>query len=41
VIGVALIPVIWVVGLILWILGGIVALGDSDFRYPMTVRLVK
>jgi len=41
VIGALLIPVIWVVGLILWILGGIVALGDSDFRYPMTVRLVK
>jgi uncharacterized Tic20 family protein len=41
VIGIALIPVIWVAALVLWIIGGLVALGDGGFRYPLTLRLIK
>lgn len=41
IIGIALIPVMWVVALVLWIIGGLAALGDHDFRYPLTVRMIK
>jgi uncharacterized Tic20 family protein len=41
VIGVVLIPVIWVAAVVLSIAGGISALSENPFRYPMTVRLVK
>ncbi|MFI7422873.1 DUF1707 and DUF4870 domain-containing protein [Nonomuraea sp. NPDC049684] len=41
VIGVVLLPVIWVGAVVLGIVGGISALAESSFRYPLTVRLVK
>ncbi|WP_250907266.1 DUF1707 and DUF4870 domain-containing protein [Nonomuraea sp. NEAU-A123] len=41
VIGVVLIPVIWVAAVVLSIAGGISALSENPFRYPLTVRLVK
>ncbi|SEG44176.1 Uncharacterized conserved protein, Tic20 family [Nonomuraea solani] len=41
VIGILLVPVIWVVAFVLAIVGGISALTEGDFRYPLTVRLVK
>jgi uncharacterized Tic20 family protein len=41
VVGVILVPVIWVAGLVLSIIGGVSALADGEFRYPLTVRLVK
>ncbi|TMR03050.1 DUF1707 and DUF4870 domain-containing protein [Nonomuraea turkmeniaca] len=41
VIGVVLLPVIWVASVVLAIVGGVSALSESNFRYPMTIRLVK
>jgi uncharacterized Tic20 family protein len=41
VIGVLLLPVIWVAAVVLSIVGGVTALSESSFRYPLTVRLVK
>ncbi|MFO7253286.1 MAG: DUF1707 and DUF4870 domain-containing protein [Actinomycetes bacterium] len=41
VIGIPFIPVIWVVALILSIIGGLAALGEGEFRYPLTLRPVK
>ncbi|MEU5862904.1 MULTISPECIES: DUF1707 and DUF4870 domain-containing protein [unclassified Nonomuraea] len=41
VIGIVLLPVIWVAAVVLGIVGGISALSESAFRYPLTVRLVK
>lgn len=41
VIGIVLIPVIWVAAFVLSIAGGISALSESTFRYPLTVRVVK
>ncbi|MEV6152373.1 DUF1707 and DUF4870 domain-containing protein [Nonomuraea sp. NPDC052129] len=41
IIGVVLLPVIWVAAVVLSIAGGISALSENPFRYPMTVRLVK
>ncbi|MEV3979197.1 DUF1707 and DUF4870 domain-containing protein [Nonomuraea sp. NPDC049758] len=41
VIGIVLLPVIWVGAVVLGIVGGISALAESSFRYPLTVRLVK
>ncbi|GAA2215968.1 hypothetical protein GCM10009850_114370 [Nonomuraea monospora] len=41
VVGIVLVPFIWVAALILSIVGGVSALSESDFRYPMTIRLVK
>jgi len=41
-IGIPLIPVIWVTAVVLWIVGGLAALGDGgNFRYPFTLRLIK
>jgi uncharacterized Tic20 family protein len=41
VIGVILLPFIWVAAVVLSIVGGVSALTEGVFRYPMTVRLVK
>ncbi|MFI7029429.1 DUF1707 and DUF4870 domain-containing protein [Microbispora rosea] len=41
VVGVVLLPVIWVVGLVLCVVGGVSALAATEFRYPLTVRLIK
>ncbi|MFB9625944.1 DUF1707 and DUF4870 domain-containing protein [Nonomuraea helvata] len=41
VIGVVLLPVIWVAAVVLSIVGGISSLTEGNFRYPLTVRLVK
>lgn len=41
VIGVVLLPFIWVASVVLAIVGGVSALSESNFRYPMTIRLVK
>ncbi|MGP3912235.1 DUF1707 and DUF4870 domain-containing protein [Nonomuraea sp. 10N515B] len=41
VIGIVLVPVIWVASVVLAIVGGVSALSESNFRYPMTIRLVK
>ncbi|MFG1942515.1 DUF1707 and DUF4870 domain-containing protein [Nonomuraea sp. NPDC048826] len=41
-IGVVLVPVIWVVAVVLSVVAGVSALsGGDDYRYPMTLRLVK
>ncbi|WP_308169908.1 DUF1707 and DUF4870 domain-containing protein [Acrocarpospora catenulata] len=41
VIGIVLVPIAWVLGIVLSIIGGVSALADGDFRYPLTVRLIK
>ncbi|WP_169950770.1 DUF1707 and DUF4870 domain-containing protein [Microbispora sp. H11081] len=41
VVGLVLVPVIWVVGMVLSIVGGVSALAGGEFRYPLTLRLVK
>jgi uncharacterized Tic20 family protein len=41
VIGVVLVPFIWVASVVLAIVGGVSALSEGNFRYPMTIRLVK
>ncbi|WP_252374959.1 MULTISPECIES: DUF1707 and DUF4870 domain-containing protein [unclassified Nonomuraea] len=41
IIGIVLVPIIWVVAVILAIVGGVSALTEGNFRYPMTLRLVK
>ncbi|WP_240196954.1 DUF1707 and DUF4870 domain-containing protein [Nonomuraea lactucae] len=41
VIGVLLVPVIWVAAFVLSIAGGISALSENQFRYPLTIRMVK
>lgn len=41
IIGVILVPVIWIVAFVLSVVGGVVALSAGEFRYPLTVRLVK
>ncbi|MEU6411408.1 DUF1707 and DUF4870 domain-containing protein [Microbispora sp. NPDC046933] len=41
VVGVFLLPVIWVVGLVLAVVGGVSALAATEFRYPLTIRLIK
>ncbi|WP_336213704.1 DUF1707 and DUF4870 domain-containing protein [Nonomuraea sp. LPB2021202275-12-8] len=41
VIGIVLLPVIWVGAIVLSIVGGVAALTESSFRYPLTIRLVK
>nr|WP_067185631.1 DUF1707 and DUF4870 domain-containing protein [Microtetraspora niveoalba] len=41
VIGVVLIPFLWVLGFVLAVVGGVSAVAGGDFRYPLTVRLVK
>lgn len=41
VIGVVLLPFIWIAAVVLGIAGGVAALSENDFRYPLTVRLIK
>ncbi|GGO04124.1 hypothetical protein GCM10010116_08140 [Microbispora rosea subsp. aerata] len=41
VVGVVLLPVIWVAGLVLSVVGGVSALAATEFRYPLTIRLIK
>ncbi|MGI5282718.1 DUF1707 and DUF4870 domain-containing protein [Nonomuraea polychroma] len=42
VVGVLLVPVIWVAAFVLSIVGGVAALrGDEDYRYPYTARPIK
>ncbi|GGL00150.1 hypothetical protein Sme01_37230 [Sphaerisporangium melleum] len=41
VVGVILIPVIWIAAFVLGVVGMVTALNDSDFRYPLTLRLIK
>ncbi|HEX4816178.1 MAG TPA: DUF1707 and DUF4870 domain-containing protein [Nonomuraea sp.] len=41
VVGIVLLPFIWVASVVLAIVGGVSALGEGTFRYPMTIRLVK
>ncbi|MEU6786356.1 DUF1707 and DUF4870 domain-containing protein [Nonomuraea angiospora] len=41
VIGVVLLPFIWVAAVVLSIVGGVTSLTEGNFRYPMTLRLVK
>lgn len=41
VIGAFLLPIVWIVGIVFMILGGIKAYGGEDYRYPFALRLVK
>ncbi|WP_433500336.1 DUF1707 and DUF4870 domain-containing protein [Sphaerimonospora sp. CA-214678] len=41
VVGIILIPVIWVLWFVLSIVAGVSAVSGTEFRYPMTLRLVK
>ncbi|WP_246649622.1 DUF1707 and DUF4870 domain-containing protein [Nonomuraea coxensis] len=41
IIGVVLLPVIWVAAFVLSIVAGVNSLTEGDYRYPLTVRLVK
>lgn len=41
VIGAILLPIIWIVGIIFMIIGGIAANQGKDYRYPFSLRLVK
>ncbi|MFF5208218.1 DUF1707 and DUF4870 domain-containing protein [Streptosporangium sp. NPDC000396] len=40
-VGAVLIPVLWVGGVVLSVVGGLAALGEGNFRYPFTLRPVK
>ncbi|WP_066374557.1 DUF1707 and DUF4870 domain-containing protein [Herbidospora mongoliensis] len=41
IVGIVLVPLFWVLGIVLSIVGGASALVDGEFRYPLTVRLIK
>ncbi|WP_329084334.1 MULTISPECIES: DUF1707 and DUF4870 domain-containing protein [unclassified Streptosporangium] len=41
VIGFVLTPLLWIGGVVLSVVGAVAAAGDGDFRYPLTLRLVK
>lgn len=40
-IGVILVPIVWIGGAILFILGGVKANSGEDYRYPFNIRMVK
>ncbi|GAA4943262.1 putative Tic20 family protein [Nonomuraea thailandensis] len=40
-VGIVLVPFIWVAAVVLAVVGGVSALSEGNFRYPMTIRLVK
>ncbi|MGS2642087.1 DUF1707 and DUF4870 domain-containing protein [Streptosporangium sp. LJ11] len=40
-IGFVLTPLLWIGGVVLSVVGAVAAAGDGDFRYPLTLRLVK
>jgi uncharacterized Tic20 family protein len=41
VVGVLLLPVLWVAAFVLSVIAGVSALAGGEYRYPLTVRLVK
>ncbi|MEU9884652.1 DUF1707 and DUF4870 domain-containing protein [Sphaerisporangium sp. NPDC051011] len=41
VIGIVLVPIMWIVAFVLGLVGGAAALGDGRFAYPLTFRLIK
>ncbi|GAB1821529.1 DUF4870 domain-containing protein [Herbidospora sp. RD11066] len=41
IVGIVLVPLFWVLGIVLSVVGGASALADGEFRYPLTVRLIK
>ncbi|RCG25018.1 DUF1707 and DUF4870 domain-containing protein [Sphaerisporangium album] len=41
VIGIVLVPIIWIAAFVLGLVGGSAALGDGRFTYPLTLRLIK
>ncbi len=41
VIGVVLVPLMWIAATLLWMVGTIAGLADGGFRYPLTLRLIK
>lgn len=41
ILGVVLIPFIWIAALVLGIVGAAAAVGEGQFRYPLTLRLIK
>jgi uncharacterized Tic20 family protein len=41
IIGIVLIPFMWIAAFVLGIVGAAAAVGDGQFRYPLTLRLVK
>lgn len=41
IVGVLLIPIIWIAALVLGIVGAASAGGETPFRYPFTIRLIK
>lgn len=40
-VGLVLTPLLWIGGAVLSVIGGLAALGEGNFRYPLTLRLVK
>ena len=40
-VGFVLMPVLWIGAAVLSVVGGLAALGEGDFRYPFTLRLIK
>ncbi|WP_242454069.1 DUF1707 and DUF4870 domain-containing protein [Bailinhaonella thermotolerans] len=41
VVGALLVPLIWAAWFVLTVVGGLAALGEGNFRYPLTFRMVK
>ncbi|MET8160763.1 DUF1707 and DUF4870 domain-containing protein [Sphaerisporangium sp. NPDC005289] len=41
IIGIVLVPIIWIAAFVLGIVGAAAALNDNRFRYPLTLRLIK
>lgn len=41
IVGAILVPIYWVLWVVLSIVGGVAALADREFRYPLTIRLIK
>ncbi|GAA3157859.1 hypothetical protein GCM10010466_55770 [Planomonospora alba] len=40
-VGAVLLPLLWVGAVVLSVVGGLAALGEGGFRYPLTLRMVK
>jgi uncharacterized Tic20 family protein len=40
-IGFILFPIVWIVGLVFFIIGGLKAYQGEDYRYPFSIRMVK
>ncbi len=41
IIGIVLVPFIWIAAFVLGIVGAVAAVSESPFRYPLTVRVIK